>query len=262
MRTRPWPPAVSERRVGVALIGGSGFYELADDVEMVTVETPYGDPSDQVAIARFGGRTVAFLPRHGREHTIPAHRVNYRANMWALHSLGAEAVIAPCSTGSLSAEVAPGHLVVLDNMIDRTRGRSDTYFDGDDGVVNHVTFAHPYDDELRRLAIDACRTEGVTVWERGTVAVVNGPRFSTLAESRWFASIGATVVNMTQYPEAVLAAELRTPYVGIALVTDYDAGVEGVHERPVTMDDVLTVMRENVATFRNVAARLVAAANP
>jgi 5'-methylthioadenosine phosphorylase len=262
VRTRPWPPEPAEHTADLAVIGGSGLYQLSADVERRKVGTPYGSPSAPVEITEIAGRRVAFLPRHGPDHTVPAHRVNARANLHALHSLGVRAVIGPCSVGSLRAEVAPGHMVVLDDLIDRTTGRADTYFDGDDGVVHHVTFARPYDEVLRTLAIDACRAEGVTVHERGTVVVVNGPRFSTRAESRWFASLGGSVVNMTQYPEAVLAAELELPYVGIALVTDYDAGIEGVDERPVTMDQVLAVMRENVHTFRAVLARMIAAWQP
>ncbi|CAN5508859.1 hypothetical protein BH24ACT5_BH24ACT5_23390 [soil metagenome] len=150
-------------------------------------------------------------------------------------------------------------MVVLDNLIDRTVGRADTFFDGDDGVVNHVTCAHPYDDTLRALAVAACRAEDAVVHERGTVVVINGPRFSTKAESRWFASIGASVVNMTQYPESVLAAEPGLPYVGIALVTDYDAEVEGVEDRPVTMDQVMATVAENVDVFRRVMAGIASA---
>jgi 5'-methylthioadenosine phosphorylase len=241
----------------IAVIGGSGYYEFADDVRTLSIDTPYGSPSDDIALAPVGDKTVAFLARHGHEHTVPAHRVNFRANLWALHSLGVRAIVSPCAVGSLQAHIAPEHMVVLDNLIDRTWGRADTYFDGDDGVVNHVTFAHPYDASLRALAIAACRAEGVTVHETGTVVVINGPRFSTRDESRWFSSLGASVVNMTQYPEAVLAAELQLPFVGIALVTDYDAGIEGVEERPVTMEQVMAVMHANVAAFRRVVERLV-----
>jgi 5'-methylthioadenosine phosphorylase len=257
MHSRPWPPAIANRVADVAVIGGSGYYEFADDVRTVSIDTPYGVTSDHIALAEVGSKTVAFLNRHGHEHTVPAHRVNFRANLWALHSLGVRAVVAPCAVGSLQAHIAPEHMVVLDNLIDRTWGRADTYFDGDDGVVNHVTFAHPYDASLRALAIAACKAEGVTVHEAGTVVVINGPRFSTRDESRWFSSIGGSVVNMTQYPEAVLAAELQLPFVGIALVTDYDAGLEGIEDRPVTMEQVMAVMRANVAAFRRVVTRLV-----
>ncbi len=262
MRSRPWPPTVQQQLADIAVIGGSGFYSMGDDVERRSIDTPYGVPSGDVAITDFAGRRVAFLARHGVEHTIPAHRVNYRANLWALQSLGVRAVIAPCSVGSLAADIAPGHMVVLDDIIDRTHGRADTYFDGDDGVVNHVTFARPYDASLRGLATSACAAEDVVVHSSGTVVVINGPRFSSRAESRWFGSIGAVVVNMTQYPEAALAAELALPYCGVALVTDYDAGIEGVEERPVTMEQVLTVMGDNVDSFRRVLHRVIEAWTP
>lgn len=245
-------------RADYAVIGGSGFYSLSDDTTELDIDTPYGATSDKVTIVTVAGRRVAFMPRHGSEHTVPAHAVNFRANLWALHSLGVRGVIAPCSVGSLRADVHPGEMVVLDNLIDRTTGRADTYFDGDDGVVNHIGFAEPYDPTLRAAAIEACRANDVVVHEQGTVVVINGPRFSTRAESRWFGSMGASVVNMTQYPEAALAAELALPYCGIALVTDYDAGIEGVHERAVTMDDVLAVMRANVERVRAVITSMVA----
>ncbi len=258
--TRQWPPAVTERRADVGVFGGSGFYEFLADVEHVDVATPYGPPSDRISIGRIGDRRVAFLPRHGHRHAHPAHAVNYRANLWALQQLGVAAVVSPFSCGSLRPELEPGHMVVVDDLVDRTWARADTYFDGADGVVHHVTFGHPYSEQLRPLAVTACREAGVTVHDGGTVVVINGPRFSTRAESRWFSSMGWSVVNMTQYPETVLAAELGLPIVGIALVTDYDAGLEGVegaHGRPVTMDDVFAVMRANVEHVRNVIMGLV-----
>jgi 5'-methylthioadenosine phosphorylase len=257
MRQRPWPPAVTERVADIAVIGGSGFYTLDDDLAELPVDTPYGAPSDTITLATIAGQRVAFMPRHGRDHTVPAHAVNFRANLWALHSLGADTVIAPCTVGSLRADVHPGDMVVLDNLIDRTWGRADTFFDGSDGVVNHTGFAEPYDPRLRAVAVAACGANGVTVHDGGTVVVINGPRFSTRAESRWFASIGASVVNMTQYPESFLAAELGIAYCGIALVTDYDAGIEGVHERAVTMDEVLAVMRANVDRVRGVIHSMI-----
>lgn len=259
--TRVWPPPVSaaiDHRVDVGVFGGSGFYEFGTDNHEVIVDTPYGSPSDAITISTIGDRKVAFLPRHGKHHTSPAHAVNFRANVWALHSLGASALIAPFSCGSLQANLKPGDMVIVDDLVDRTNGRQDTYFDGSDGVTNHIMFAHPYDASLRGLALDACRAEGVPVHDGGTVVVINGPRFSTKAESRWFSQMGWSVVNMTQYPETVLAAEIGLPIVGVALVTDYDAGMEGVHERPVTMEEVFGVMRANMSRVRGVITRLVA----
>ncbi len=258
--SRVWPPVVTvshSDRVDVGVFGGSGFYEFGANTREVVVETPYGSPSDAITISTIGGRQVAFLPRHGKNHTSPAHAVNFRANIWALHSLGARALIAPFSCGSLRPELKPGEMVIVDDLIDRTSSRNDTYFDGSDGVTNHIMFAHPYDAGLRALALDACRAENVTVHDGGTVVVINGPRFSTKAESRWFSQMGWSVVNMTQYPETVLAAEIGLPIVGVALVTDYDAGLEGVHERPVTMEEVFAVMRANMGRVRGVIGRLV-----
>lgn len=258
---RPWPPPVTVSdadRVDVGVFGGSGFYEFGTNTYEVVVDTPYGSPSDAIAISKIANRTVAFLPRHGKHHTSPAHAVNFRANVWALHSLGVRALIAPFSCGSLRADLKPGDMVIVDDLVDRTNGRCDTYFDGSDGVTNHIMFAHPYDARLRALALDACRGEGVTVHDGGTVVVINGPRFSTKAESQWFSQMGWSVVNMTQYPETVLAAEIGLPIVGVALVTDYDAGMEGVHEHPVTMEEVFAVMRANMGRVRGVITRLVA----
>ncbi len=226
----------------IGVFGGTAFYSFLDDVEEVVVQTPFGAPSAPVAVGRVGGRQVAFLPRHGPGHAIPAHRVNYRANLWALRRLGVRRLLAPCSVGSLQAHVRPGDFVVCDQLVDRTSGRADTFFEGP--LPAHVSFADPYCSELAGVAVGAARGEGVTVHEGGTVVVIGGPRFSTRAESRWFSSAGWDVVNMTQYPEAVLARELGICYCGLALVTDYDAGV--ARDEAVTMEEVFRVLAENV----------------
>lgn len=215
------------------------------------VHTPYGPPSARVAVGTLDGRPVAFLPRHGVHHELPPHRVDFRANVWALHSLGVRRVFGPCAAGSLTPSIRPGEFVVLDQLVDRTNGRSaDTYFDG--GVVGHVSFADPYCPELRAVATDAGRAVGVTVHEAGTVVVVPGPRFSTRAESAWFRSCGWDVINMTQYPEAYLCRELGMCYCGIALVTDFDTGVEDDPSiGAVTMTDVFAVLATNVAATRS-----------
>jgi 5'-methylthioadenosine phosphorylase len=237
--------------VGIGVFGGSGFYEFLDDVVEVPVHTPYGAPSAPVAVGTVEGRRVAFLPRHGVHHELPPHRVNFRANVWALHSLGVTRIFGPCAAGSLTPEVRPGEFVVLDQLVDRTNGRSaDTFFDG--GVVGHVSFADPYCPELRSVAAAAGRAVGVTVHDEGTVVVVPGPRFSTRAESTWFRRQGWHTINMTQYPEAYLARELGICYCGIALVTDFDTGVEDDPSvAAVTMDDVFAVLRANVADTRS-----------
>ena len=249
----------------VGVYGGSGLYALLDDVESVEIDTPFGRPSAPVAIGDVEGRRVAFLPRHGVGHTLPPHRVPYRANAWALRELGVRAIFSPFACGSLQPTIHPGDFVVVDQIVDRTAGRASSFHDGADAPeglapVDHVSFADPYDAGLRALALAACRDEGVTVHDGGTVVVVEGPRFSTRAESRWYGAQGWAVVNMTQMPEAALAAEMGVPYVGIALVTDYDVGLEGTADvAPVTMDEVFAMLNRNADVVRQVLFRAVAA---
>jgi 5'-methylthioadenosine phosphorylase len=238
----------------IGIFGGSGFYSLLDDVREAKIDTPYGPPSDSFFLATVAGRRVAFLPRHGRRHTIPPHKVNYRANVWAMRSLGVKAVISPCAAGSLQLHVEPGHFVVSDQFVDRTTGRADTFFDGP--IVSHVSSAEIYDPVLRGIALDVIREHGITAHDGGTVVVIQGPRFSTKAESRWFTDAGWEVINMTQYPEAYLCRELGMAVVNIALITDYDAGVlEGTHA--VTAHDVLAVFEQNAGNIRKVVLDMV-----
>ncbi|HEX7166169.1 MAG TPA: S-methyl-5'-thioadenosine phosphorylase [Acidimicrobiales bacterium] len=240
----------------IGVFGGSGFYAFLDDVTQVSVHTPYGAPSAPVALGTVGGRRVAFLPRHGVAHELPPHQIDYRANVWAMRELGVTRILGPCAAGSLQIGVAPGDFVVLDQLVDRTSGRRDTFFDG--GVVGHVGFADPYCAEMAPVLTAAARAEGITVHEGGTIVVVQGPRFSTRAESAWYRAQGWQVVNMTQYPEAYLARELGICYSGIALVTDYDTGVEGDEGvAPVRMDDVFAVLRANVDRTRSLLFRAI-----
>jgi 5'-methylthioadenosine phosphorylase len=258
----PISDAVGEA-VDVGIIGGSGFYDLADRGRTFELTTPFGSPAGPVTVAELGGRTVAFLPRHGPGHAYAAHRVPYRANIWALASLGVRQVVAPCSVGALRPEIEPGDFVVVDQLVDRTWGRADTFHDvgapegaaGAGGPVHHQSFAEPYDASMRASLVSAARGAGVTTHDGGTMVVINGPRFSTRAESVWFRQMGWHVVNMTGYPEAVLAAEAGMRYATVALVTDHDAGVDG-HE-PVTMDAVLAVVADNVHRLRAVLAAAV-----
>ena len=238
----------------IGVFGGSGFYSLLEDVREIKVDTPYGAPSDSFFLAEVGGRSVAFLPRHGRRHTIPPHGVPYRANVWAMRALGVKAVISPCAAGSLQREVAPGDFVVCDQFVDRTRGRADTFFDGP--IVSHVSSAEIYDPMLRAIAIDVIREHGIPVHERGTVVVIQGPRFSTKAESRWFSDAGWEVINMTQYPEAYLCRELGMAVVNISLITDYDAGViEGTEV--VNALSVLEVFEKNASRIQKVVLDMI-----
>ncbi|HEX3606152.1 MAG TPA: S-methyl-5'-thioadenosine phosphorylase [Candidatus Dormibacteraeota bacterium] len=253
------PPccAMGERRIAsIGVIGGSGLYHFLEGAEPFEVDTPYGPPSDRLAVAEVEGRPVAFLARHGSRHTLPPHRINYRANLWALHHLGVERVLAPCAVGSLRAAHAPGEVVVCDQLVDRTSGRADTYFDGPE--VAHLSAADPYCEELRPLAAAAARAAGLRVHEGGTVVVINGPRFSTRAESSHYAAAGWNVINMTQYPEVMLARELGMCYVNLSLVTDYDCGLEGAPEvRPVTQAEVFAVFSQNTERLRTALRGLV-----
>jgi 5'-methylthioadenosine phosphorylase len=231
----------------LGVFGGSGFYELLDDAAEQVVDTPYGPPASPITVATIDGHEVAFMARHGLRHEHIAHRVPFRANVWAMHSIGVRSIIAPCSVGSLQPDIHPRQLVVVDQLVDRTWGRADTFHEPG-RPVHHQSFADPYDAGLRAALVAAGKRTGADVIDGGTMVVINGPRFSTRAESQWFRSMGWHVVNMTGYPEAVLAAEMGIRYAAIALVTDYDAGVDG--HPPVTMEAVLAVVHDNVAALR------------
>jgi 5'-methylthioadenosine phosphorylase len=254
---------IGDHLADVGVFGGSGFYSLEsgdDGVAEVEVDTPYGPPAGPITVATIAGRRVAFLPRHGPDHRFAAHRVPFRANVWALASLGVRCIVAPCSAGALQPELAPGDFVVVDQLVDRTWGRKDTFHDvgGDEhqgAGVHHQPFADPYDAGVRAALLEAGAAVDVPTHDGGTMVVINGPRFSTRAESVWFRSMGWHVVNMTGYPEAVLAAEAGIPYAAIALVTDRDAGVDG--GPPVTMEAVFATMQRNVAKVRELLAAAV-----
>jgi 5'-methylthioadenosine phosphorylase len=239
--------------ISIGVFGGSGLYEMWDDVEQIEVDTPYGPPSASITVASLptpdGDRPVAFLPRHGRRHELPPHAIDYRANVWALHSLGVTRVVAPCASGSLQPGIHPGDFVVLDQFVDRTTRRATTFFDGP--VVNHVSVADPYCPELRSTLIGVARDHELPLHETGTVVVIEGPRFSTRAESSWFRREGWHVVNMTQCPEVVLARELGMCYSAVAIVTDYDSGVEGDDGiEPVTQAEVFAMFDATLPAVR------------
>ena len=221
----------------------------------VWIETPYGAPSDRVALGEIAGKSVAFLPRHGKDHRYPPHAINYRANLWAMKSLGVTRILAPTACGSLKTEVAPGDMVVADQVVDRTSGRRDTFYDGP--ITTHVGFADPYCPQLRPIAIDALRGLGITTHETGTIVVIQGPRFSTRSESKWFQDAGFEVINMTQYPECYLARELEICYVNISLITDYDVGLPGTE--PVSHESVLKVFASNNERVKQAIFKIVEA---
>lgn len=240
----------------VGIFGGSGLYQLLEGAEERRVETPFGPPSDHLWVGEMGGRQVAFMPRHGRNHSYPPHRINFRANLHAMHQVGVRRVLAPCAVGSLQRELAPGDVVIPDQFVDRTWGRSDTYWEGPE--VQHISSADPYCPELSELAAAAAEREGAPVHRGGTLVVIQGPRFNTRAESRWYSSQGFGVVGMTGYPEVILARELGMCYAAVALVTDYDAGLEGSEGMsPVTHEEVLRVFAANLERVRRILSGLV-----
>jgi 5'-methylthioadenosine phosphorylase len=238
----------------IGVIGGSGFYEFLTDAEEVPVETPFGQPSEPVLVGEVAGRRVAFLPRHGKDHRFPPHKIPYRANLWALRAVGVRRIVAPSAVGSLTASYGPGTLVIPDQLVDRTTGRSQTFYDEQ---AVHVPFADPYCPSVRAHAVAAARGNGWVPASSGTLVVIDGPRFSTRAESRWYAAQGWTLIGMTGHPEAVLARELALCYTTIALVTDTDAGVE--EGDGVTQAEVFEVFGKNMTRLRDLVAKIVTA---
>ncbi|MCL5073532.1 MAG: S-methyl-5'-thioadenosine phosphorylase [Actinobacteria bacterium] len=236
-------------KVEVGVFGGSGFYSFLEIKEEFYMDTPYGAPSDKIVIGELEDKDVAFIPRHGRGHTIPPHMINYRANVYAMHMLGVRHLFGPCAAGSLQPYVKPGDFVICDQFVDRTKGRIDTFYDGPKTM--HVSSAQPYCPDLRKLIIESAKELDISCHEKGTVVIIQGPRFSTKAESKWFSNQEWEVINMTQYPECYLARELEICYVNISLITDFDAGLEGHPEvKPVTYDEVIKVFNENNIKLR------------
>ncbi|MEJ8657882.1 MULTISPECIES: S-methyl-5'-thioadenosine phosphorylase [Streptomyces] len=254
--------ADSAQRADIGVIGGSGFYSFLENVTEAEIPTPYGSPSDSLFFGEIAGRRIAFLPRHGRSHRLPPHRINYRANLWALRSVGVRQVLGPCAVGGLRPEYGPGTLLVPDQLVDRTKARADTYFDGEplsNGEVPkvvHVSLADPYCPSGRAAALAAARGRDWEAVDGGTLVVVEGPRFGTRAESRWHAAMGWSVVGMTGHPEAALARELELCYTTMTLVTDLDAGAES--GEGVSHGEVLKVFAANVDRLRDVLFDAVA----
>ena len=246
-------------RAEIGVIGGSGFYEFLEAAERVHVDTPFGDPSDDLVVGELRGRRVAFVARHGKGHRFPPHLVPYRANLWALRSLGVRQVLAPCAVGSLQRELGPGTVVVVDQVVDRTWGRPHSVYD-QLGAVVHVGFAEPFCPRGRPVVVTAARQAGLAVADGGTLVVVNGPRFSSRAESQWHQQAGWSVVGMTGMPEAAIARELALCFTTVALVTDLDAGVEG--ESGVTHEEVLQVFAQNIEGLKAVLTDAVEALPP
>lgn len=246
---------VEQAQIGV--FGGSGFYSLMENPVEIKIDTPYGPPSDKIALGTISGKKVAFLPRHGKEHQYPPHMIPYRANIWAMKKLGVTQIIGPSCVGSLQSDIKPGDFVVCDQFIDRTSGRIDTFYNGP--ITTHISSADPFCPNLRNTAVEIARNKGINVHDSGTMVIIQGPRFSTRAESLWFTQMGWSVVNMTAYPECILSLEQEICYVSISLVTDYDAGiVSNGSASPVSAEEVGRVLVKNNNRVKQVIFDMIA----
>ncbi len=238
----------------VGVFGGSGFYKFLDNIEEVKVQTPYGMPSDSLFIGQIGPHKVAFMPRHGRNHSIMPHLINYRANVWAMKSVGVQRVISPCAAGSLQKHVKPGDFVICDQFVDWTDGRKSSIIEGP--VATHPSAAEMYCPEMRKLAIETAKEIGINVHETGTVVVINGPRFSTKSESKFFTNQGWEVINMTAFPENYLVKEMDMCPLNISLITDYDAGLVG-DVPPVSHHEVIQVFNSNLDKLKSLLFKMI-----
>ncbi len=243
-------------KADIGIIGGSGFYDLAANLKEIKVETPYGPPSDKIALGGILGKKVAFLPRHHKDHNIPPHKINYRANIYALKSLGVSRILTSHAAGSLQKKIKPGDFVIVDQFIDRTWGRADSFYEGQ--LVTHISAAFPYCPQLRKLAITQAKKMKLSFHEKGTIVVIQGPRFSTAAESLWFTKMGWDLVNMTEYPEVVLVRELGICYCAIAVVTDYDSGLVAERKvKPVSSQQVIEMFGKNIGKIKKLMLKMI-----
>ena len=230
----------------IGIIGGTGVYDpqLLKNIKKIRLVTPFGPPSDEITIGELAGRRVAFLNRHGPGHSIPPHLVNSRANIWVLKKIGVKRILAPGAVGSLKEDYIPGDIVITDQFVDFTKNRQYSFYEG--GRVFHVSMADPFCPELRKALISSGKSLGLGIKDNGTYVCIEGPRFSTRAESRMFRSFG-DIIGMTLVPECQLAREAELCYAAINTVTDYDVWAE----RPVTTEDILKTMKENLHKVRS-----------
>ena len=238
----------------IGIFGGSGFYKFLDDIKEVYIDTPYGKTSDALMIGTIKDKKVAFMPRHGRNHTIAPHKINYKANVWAMKEIGCNTVISPCAAGSLQKHVKPGDIVFCNQYMDWTSGRTDTFFE--EGEIKHVSAAEPYNEELRQIAVNCAENLGYDYHGEGCVVIIQGPRFSTKAESAFFTRQGFEVINMTQYPEVHLVKELGMKSLNISLITDYDAGLVS-DTNPVSHEAVMEVFANNITKLQKLLFSII-----
>ena len=237
----------------IGIFGGTGIYDsgLLQDSKEVTIETPYGRTSDTITIGEFRGKKIAFMPRHGKKHSIPPHLINYRANIWSFKELGITRIIAPSAVGSLKDEIKPGHFALPTQFIDFTKSRKTSF--SEEGKVIHISVADPFCPELQKIVSDATKEQKITMHKDCTYACIEGPRFSTKAESRFYKSTGANIIGMTLVPECQLAREAQMCYVSISTVTDYDVWAE----KPVTAKEVMDTLSENVKITKKLLTELI-----
>ena len=242
-----------EKDVEIGIFGGTGIYDsgLLEDAKEVNVDTPYGKPSDTITVGTFKGRRIAFLPRHGKKHSIPPHRINFKANIWAFKELGVTRIIAPSAVGSLKEELEPGHFVLPTQFLDFTKSRDGSF--SENGRVVHISVADPFCPELQLSILEAAENQDLKLHKDCTYVCIEGPRFSTKAESRFYRTMGADIIGMTLVPECQLAREAQICYASISTVTDYDVWAE----KPVTAKKVLETLSKNVEKTKKVLAELI-----
>ena len=239
--------------VEIGIFGGTGIYDsgILKNSKEITVDTPYGKTSDSITVGQFNGRNVAFMPRHGKKHTIPPHLINFRANIWAFKELGVKRIIAPSAVGSLKEEFEPGHFALPSQFIDFTKSRKGTF--SEDGKVIHISVADPFCPELQNVILNITKKEKIQMHENCTYVCIEGPRFSTKSESKFFRTTGADIIGMTLVPECQLAREAQICYVSISTVTDYDVWAE----KPVTAKEVMETLAKNVETTKNILTLVI-----
>ena len=237
----------------IGIFGGTGIYDsgLLENSKEITVDTPYGKTSDSITVGEFNGRNVAFMPRHGKKHTIPPHLINFRANIWAFKELGVKRIIAPSAVGSLKEEFEPGHFALPSQFIDFTKSRKGTF--SEDGKVIHISVADPFCPELQNVILNITKKEKIQMHENCTYVCIEGPRFSTKSESKFFRTTGADIIGMTLVPECQLAREAQICYVSISTVTDYDVWAE----KPVTAKEVMETLAKNVETTKKILTLVI-----